>query len=168
MSTIDTVAVEQDPLYAARQDMLDRVRAAIDGCTSRAEALHKALDVVGAPVGWHEAEVVAEALRHRYDDVYDSRRWMKVSLWREPDYLGLVRRDMRRELVLAADETALALVDEPVEWTYAAPDLHEVDALPADDRGRTPLTAAQVAALPDNYLVLVKLVGHVQKLTADA
>lgn len=157
-----------DPLYAARQEMLERVRDAIGGSQSRADALRLALDVVGTPVGWHEAEVVAEALRHRYDDLVAQQIWISIEAWNDPVCMTSLRREMRRRLVLEADGRGLSLVEDPVEWLYAAPPGSERFKPAAGERGRTPLTAAQVAALPSHYYVLVKLVGHGQKLNPDA
>lgn len=157
-----------DPLYDERTAFLDRIRTAsgTDGL-SRAEALHATLRVAGANLGWHEAEAVAEALRHRYDGLVHTSVWLRAREWNDPATLAAVRKDMRRELVLTADADGTALVDEPVEWRYAEPDsplLGRRGQPPSDVRGRTPLTAAQVAALPDIYYVLVKLVGHTQRL----
>jgi hypothetical protein len=158
------VAADTEVEYTARVKFLARIRDAIAG-RSRAEALKDAVQIVGSRIGWHESEAVAEALRHRYDDVLAVGRWLPVHDWHTPDMLACIRAGMRTELVLLVDGNGSALVDEPVEWTYAAPDLEFRLGPPADDeRGRTPLTAAQVAALPDNFYVLIKLVGHTQRL----
>lgn len=150
-------------LVGTDPEFLARVRESAGGCKPRAVALHDAVRAVGQPIGWHEAEAVAEALRHRYDNVYGRSRWISVGTWRDPQALAALRSNMRADLVVLVDENHSALVDEPVEWLYAE-DRFAATPPTDDDRGRTPLTAAQVAALPDHFHVLVKLVGHTQRL----
>lgn len=155
---MSTETVGTDPGFIAR------VREAAGGPKPRAEALRDAVRAAGPVIGWHESETVAEALRHRYDKVVGEKRWLVVSEWRDPVWLAAVRLDMRTALVLNADQNGWALVDEPVEYRYGAPE-NQSPFLPSeDDRGRTPLTPAQVFALPDTYRVQIKLVGHVQRL----
>jgi hypothetical protein len=163
MST-DVVGTESDPAFIDRTGFINRIREAVGDDRSRAEALRLAVRAAGCDIGWHESEVVAEALRHRYDEVKAEGAWVPVWQWRDADQIAHIRRDLRYKLIIAADEAGSALVDEPVEWTYAAPLHFEMFPPSTDERGRTPLTAAQVAALPDDYHVLIRLVGHVQRL----
>jgi hypothetical protein len=160
------VSIATDAQYYDRTDFIARVRAAVSGDgLSRAESVHAAVSAAGAPLGWHEAEVVAEALRHRYDNLASVSFWLPVALWREQDRLAAIRQEMRKDLIIRADNDGCALVDEPVEWLYAGPEGPPLRTPPTVDvRGRTPLTSREVGALPDEFHVLIKLVGHTQRL----
>jgi hypothetical protein len=152
-------------LHTAARATIDRVREAIRPGAARSDALRYAAAAAGVAMDWDQANLIAEALRHRYDGVVKKGAWLRVSAWRDPEYLDGIRRHLRTRLVDAADEQGMALVEEPVEYRYAPPDLYQRD-LPAEDdeRGRTPLTAEQVNALPDDAVVQVCLVGHVHRL----
>lgn len=145
-------------------EFITRVCKAAGGPKPRAEALRDAVSAAGSRIGWHESETVANALRHRYDGVVEVSHWLKVYEWRDAVLLARLRQHMRTEMVLKADRQGSALVDEPVEWRYAPPEQSPFSPPSSDTRGRTPLTAEQVASLDDAYYVLIKLVGHVQRL----
>jgi hypothetical protein len=143
MTHVDTASMS-DPL------LLQRVRAAAQPDRTLAAALHDSTAVLGIQLNWHEADVLAEAVRGHHDK--------EVRVWRVVDpAIGLsriremgVQEDMLDELLRDAHKAGMALVAVPVETQYTVGSLRSAGSLAEKKLG-----LHLMSMYPDRYDVVL-------------
>lgn len=149
-----------DPVITADPALISRVREATKSNRTLGTAIRDGAAVLGVEIRWHEADVLAEAVRHHFDgEIYVFRmlgRHVSLEWFREHELDHLVR-----DLVADAHEQGYALVEEPIETVHACPDFADVQrkgpAWTEDQVDR------YVTAHPDHFKTVV-LTGRVRKL----
>jgi hypothetical protein len=154
------------PIVTADPGLLKRVRDSIKPGSPLADAIRDAAARLGIDVPWHEADVLAEALRHQHDQVFEVYRVVHpgigIDMFRETE-----GKYLRRELVEAIDNAGMALVEEPVETVHAVSDLAFTPRSELHLRKSPPLSeeqAKEITARHPEYFPLVVLTGRARRL----
>lgn len=155
------------PLTVDR-DLLSRVREVTKSDRTLGTAIHDGAAVLGIQIRWHEADVLAEAVRGHYDVELETYRVLHPSIsldW----FHGREAQYMRRELIADAAEQGYGLVAEPVETVHVADDLSAVfQAEPLQRVRRSPAWTENavdtfLASHPGAHKIVV-LTGRFRKL----
>lgn len=112
MNDVRTFATE-NPAVTSRA--MEAVRARNGRAFS--EAIHDAAATLQVAVGWHEADVLAEALSHHYTDIVQVYRVFDLRVI--DDMVESELPHLREEMVFKADKDGLALVEKPTESWFA-------------------------------------------------
>lgn len=143
MTHVDTASTS-DPR------LLERVRAAAQPDRTLATALHDSAAVLGIQMHWHEADVLAEAVRGHHDKTLAVYRVVYPEIPLD-DVLAMgERKHMLDELLHAAHSAGMALVTEPTER------VDRIGGLLMDEAGPAKEIGVHLAGLyPDRHLVII-------------
>jgi hypothetical protein len=112
-----------DPISVADLGLLDRVREAATSDKTLSAAIHDAAGALGIDLPWHEADVLAEAIRGHWECERLAFEIVSPSLALDDVRPG-VRRRVLHNLLEQAAETGLGLVAEPVETLHLTSPFH--------------------------------------------
>ena len=146
----------------------DRIKNAVNFKAGKpfSEAIHEAAAQLQMQVGWHEADVLAEALGHHY--THTVQNWQVFDPRVDEDMVSETLAYLRRELLVKADDDGLSLVEHPVESWYVT------DHLPADGEpvssASHEMTRAKAWAIAERktfgWYVMLVLTGKCRKLAS--
>lgn len=162
----DLIITGADPRVAA-------VRAALTSKKTLGAGIRDACAALQIDLRWHEADILAEAVGHHYDKMFEvvrilDQRWTSVESFRkttEHEY-------QRRDLLDAIDKQGYALVEEPTETVHATPASYAAVLAAERDSGSIPrshnMTDEQIAQFERGgryqHCLIVVLTGRCRKL----
>jgi hypothetical protein len=159
MNDVRTFATE-NPAVTSRA--MDAVRARNGRAFS--EAIHDVAATLQVAVGWHEADVLAEALSHHYTDTVQTYTFFDPRI--EQGVMDAEIIYLRRELVRKADEGGLSLVEKPAESWYVT-DRYPVEGESWAGAHEVPrLRALAMARKKFGWYAVVVLSGKCRKLAS--
>lgn len=155
------------PILNTDQALLKRVREVTTGKELTA-VIRDGAAALGIDVRWHEADVLAETVRHYYDTIEEVHCWVHSAISLDEFRLTEVKR-LRRELLEGIDAKGLALVEEPVETIHATYDEYRALVPSADQplRKSRPLSEAEAAKVSEHasdWCVVVVLTARCRRL----
>lgn len=144
----------------------DRIKNAVNFKAGKpfSEAVHEAAAQLQMKVGWHEADILAEALSHHYTDTVQTYLLFDPRI--DQGVMDAEIAYLRRELLQKADEAGLSLVETPAE-SWHVTDQYPVEGEKWAGSHEMPrLRAIATARKKPHWYVVAVLSGKCRKLAS--
>jgi hypothetical protein len=147
---------------------VDDVRQTIAEAPTAARGLDKVLTLSGCWVPTELVEAMADGLAQYGTSIHISRTLESLALWRHDKYRPVIQRSLRERMLREIDRADSALTAQPVETLHVMPDDFppagvDILSLPSNE---TPLTAEQIAELPEETWIEIRLTAPIRALAA--